>query len=101
MHILSVMAVVIDFTELSAIYERGKTALKSGTAKVKIVVPNLSYSCMQDTSDWNKVEESIRAGSFADIPTACFLGIKRQKPRNAARMSETTLFGLILTIVYE
>jgi len=37
MRMLSVMAVVIDFTELSAIYERGKTAQKSGSAKVIIL----------------------------------------------------------------
>ncbi|MBS1115133.1 MAG: hypothetical protein H6Q94_862, partial [Nitrospirae bacterium] len=49
----------------------------------------------------NKVGYSIRADFFADIPTVCFPEIKRQKPRSSARMSESTIFRLILTIVYE
>ena len=49
----------------------------------------------------NKAEYSIRADFFADIPAACFSDIMRQKPRSAARMRESTIFRLILLIVYE
>ena len=49
----------------------------------------------------NKAEYNIRADFFAGIPAASFSGVMRQKPRNAARMSETTISRLILSIVYE
>ena len=38
----------------------------------------------------------MRADAFADIPAVGMFEIKRQKPRNAVRMSENALCRLIL-----
>jgi hypothetical protein len=67
----------------------------------EISISSADNSEIPETLFRNKAGYSIRADSFADIPTAYSFRIRRQKPRIEERMSENAISCLILTIIYE